>query len=76
MEWALAIAYLAAGIGAGLVTIGAGIGIGKMAASAVEGTARQPEAGNDIRTTMIIAAAMLEGIALFGIVVTFLLVIK
>ncbi len=76
MEWALAIAYLAAGLGAGLVTIGAGIGIGKMAASAVEGTARQPEAGNDIRTTMIIAAAMLEGIALFGIVVTFLLVIK
>ena len=72
----MALAYFAAGIGAGLVTIGAGIGIGNMAASAVEGTARQPEAGNDIRTTMIIAAAMLEGIALFGIVVTFLLVIK
>ena len=57
-EWALALAYLAAGIGAGLTTIGAGMGIGRLAASAMDGTARQPEAGGAIRTTMIIAAAM------------------
>lgn len=75
-ELALALAYLAAGIGAGLTTIGAGIGIGRLAASAMDGTARQPEAGGDIRTTMIIAAAMIEGVALFGLVVCVLLVIK
>ena len=75
-EWALALAYLAAGIGAGLTTIGAGMGIGRLAASAMDGTARQPEAGGDIRTTMIIAAAMIEGVALFGLVVCVLLVIK
>jgi F-type H+-transporting ATPase subunit c len=72
-EWALALAYLAAGIGAGIVTIGAGIGIGRIAASAMDGTARQPEAGGAIRTTMIIAAAMIEGVALFGAVICFLL---
>jgi len=59
-EWALALAYLAAGLGAGLTTIGAGMGIGRLAASAMDGTARQPEAGNAIRITMIIAAAMIE----------------
>ncbi len=75
-EWALALAYLAAGLGAGLVTIGAGMGIGRLAASAMDGTARQPEAGNAIRITMIIAAAMIEGVALFGAVVCFLLVTK
>ncbi len=75
-NWASALAYLAAGLGAGLVSIGAGYGIGKIAASASEGTARQPEAGNAIRTTMIIAAAMIEGIALFGVVVCFLLAVK
>lgn len=66
-------AWLAAGLGAGIVTLGAGVGIGKIAASAMDGTARQPEAGNDIRTTMIIAAAMIEGVALFGAVICFLL---
>jgi len=75
-DMALALAYLAAGIGAGLVTMGAGMGIGRLAASAMEGTARQPEAGNAIRTSMIIAAAMIEGVALFGVVVCFLLVVK
>lgn len=73
-EWALALAYLAAGLGAGLVTFGAGIGIGKIAAAAMDGTARQPEASGAIRVTMIIAAAMIEGVALFGAVVCFLLV--
>ncbi len=75
-EWTLALAYLAAGLGAGLTTIGAGMGIGRLAASAMDGTARQPEAGNAIRITMIIAAAMIEGVALFGIVIAFFLVTK
>jgi len=72
-ELALALAYLAAGLGAGIVTVGAGVGIGKIAASAMDGTARQPEAGGAIRITMIIAAAMIEGVALFGAVICFLL---
>jgi F-type H+-transporting ATPase subunit c len=69
-------AYLAAGIGAGLVVIGGGLGIGKLAASAMEATGRQPEATNDIRTSMIIAAALIEGISLFGLVITILLALK
>lgn len=72
-ELALGLAYLAAGLGAGIVTLGAGVGIGKIAASAMDGTARQPEAGGAIRITMIIAAAMIEGVALFGAVICFLL---
>ncbi len=75
-ELALAYAYLAAGIGAGIVTIGAGLGIGKIASAAMDGTARQPEATNAIRTTMIIAAALIEGVALFGIVTCVLLSLK
>ncbi len=69
-------AYLAAGIGAGLVTIGAAFGIGKIGGNAMEGTARQPEASNDIRTSMIISAALIEGIALFGGVICILLALK
>jgi len=72
----LGLGYLSAGIGAGLVTLGAGIGIGKIASSACEGTARQPEAGGDIRLSMIIAAALIEGIALLGGVVCLLLGLK
>ncbi len=72
----LNLAHLAAGLGAGLVTIGAGYGIGKIASTAMDGTARQPEAANDIRTSMIIAAALIEGISLFGQVVCILLALK
>jgi len=61
-----------AAIGAGLAAIGAGIGIGRIGASAVEGIARQPEALGDIRMTMIIAAALVEGVALFAVVICFL----
>ena len=61
-----------AAIGAGLAAIGAGIGIGRIGASALEGIARQPEALSDIRTTMFIAAALVEGVALFAIVICFL----
>lgn len=61
-----------AAIGAGLVTIGAGIGIGRLAASAMEGIARQPEATPKIQINMLIAAALIEGVALFGAVICFL----
>ncbi len=63
-------------IGAGLAAIGAGMGIGKIAGSAVESMARQPEATNDIRGAMILTAALVEGAALFAIVVAFLLQTK
>ena len=67
------IGLLAAGIGAGLVTLGVGMGIGKVAAAAVEGIARQPEAAGELRTTMIIGAALIEGVALFSAVICFML---
>lgn len=69
-------AYLAAGLGAGITAIGAGLGIGIIGKSAMEATARQPEAGGDIRTSMLISAAFIEGVALFGQVVCFILAIK
>ena len=68
-----ALGYLAAGLGAGMAVIGVGLGIGRLAAAALEGTARQPSAIADIRTTMIIAAALIEGATLFAIVVCLLL---
>lgn len=64
---------LGAGIGAGLAVLGGGLGIGKLAASAMEGTARQPEAAAIIRLGMIIAAALIEGFTFFGIVVCLML---
>ncbi len=69
-------AYLAAGLGAGITAIGAGLGIGIIGKGAMEATARQPEAGGDIRTSMLISAAFIEGVALFGQVVCFILAIK
>jgi F-type H+-transporting ATPase subunit c len=66
------IAWMGAGIGAGLAAIGAGIGIGQIGGKAVEGIARQPEAVGDIRSNMIIAAALVEGVAFFGIVISLL----
>lgn len=63
------IAKLGAALGAGLAAIGAGIGIGRIGSSAMEGIARQPEAGGDIRLSMIISAAFVEGVALFAVVV-------
>ena len=68
-----AFAYLSAGIGAGLSIIGAGLGIGRLAGAALEGTARQPSATGEIRTTMIIAAALIEGATLLALVVCILL---
>ncbi len=61
-----------AGIGAGLAAIGAGIGIGNIGGKALEGIARQPEAASQIQTTMLIAAAFVEAVALFAEVIAFL----
>ncbi len=69
-------AFLGAGIGAGLTVIAAGIGIGRLAGSAMEASGRQPEALGEIRTSMIIAAALVEGVALFGLVICILLATK
>ena len=62
----LAIAAFGATIGAALTAIGAGLGIGKIGASAMEAIARQPEASGDIRSNMIVIAALIEGVALFA----------
>lgn len=67
-----AIGKLGAAIGAGLAVIGAGLGIGKIGGSAMEAIARQPEASGDIRMNMIIAAALVEGVALLALVVCLL----
>jgi F-type H+-transporting ATPase subunit c len=68
--------WLSAGLGAGLVVIGAGLGIGRLAGSALESMGRQPEAIAPIRTSMIIAAALIEGVAFFGLVICILLAFK
>jgi F-type H+-transporting ATPase subunit c len=58
-----------AAVGAGLAVIGAGIGIGRIGGQAMDAIARQPEAVSLIQTSMIIAAALIEGVALFAVVV-------
>ncbi len=58
-----------AAIGAGIAVLGAGLGIGRIGGQAMDAIARQPEAASKIQTAMIIAAALIEGVALFGVVV-------
>ena len=70
------IAYLGAGLGAGLAIIGVGLGIGRLAANAMDGIARQPQAAGLIQTAMIIAAALIEGATLFALVICILLAFK
>ncbi|WP_185863866.1 ATP synthase F0 subunit C [Blattabacterium cuenoti] len=65
-----------AALGSGIAVIGAGLGIGKIGSSAMDAIARQPEASNKIQNAMIIASALIEGAALFGIVTTLLAVFK
>lgn len=67
---------LGACLGAGLACIGAAMGIGKIASSAVESIARQPEASGDIRGAMILTSAFIEGVCLFAVVVTLLAVLR
>lgn len=63
---------LGASIGAGIAGIAAGIGIGKIGGAAMEAIARQPEAAGDIRSNMIVIAALIEGVALFAVIVCIL----
>ena len=65
-------AKLGAAVGAGIAAIGAGIGIGRIGGSAMEAIGRQPEAAGDIRSNMIIAAALVEGAAMLAIIVAIL----
>ena len=66
------VAQLGAAIGAGLAAIGAGLGIGKIGGQAMDAMARQPEVMNKLFTNMIVAAALIEGVALFAAVIAFL----
>lgn len=72
----LVAAYFGAAIGTGIIVLGAARGIGNIGASAVEAIARQPEAGGQIFTSMLLSAALIEGFTLFGVVVTLLIVLK
>ncbi len=63
---------LGACLGAAIAAIGAGLGIGKIGAAAMEAIARQPESAGDIRSNMIVIAALIEGVALFAVVVCIL----
>ncbi|MCC6319602.1 MAG: ATP synthase F0 subunit C [Gemmatimonadaceae bacterium] len=65
------LALIGASLGAGLSVIGAGLGIGRIGGQAVEGMARQPEAAGRIQTAALILAALIEGAALFGVVIAF-----
>ena len=64
-----------AAIGMGLAAIGAGIGVGSIGGKAMEAIARQPEAAGDIRSNMILTAAFVEGVALFGVIAGLLAVV-
>jgi F-type H+-transporting ATPase subunit c len=68
--------FLAAGFGAAITVFGAALGIAKLAAAALESMGRQPEAAGDLRTSMIIAAALIEGVAFFSLVICMLLATK
>ena len=69
-----AVGIMGAGIGAGLAVIGAGIGIGQIGSSAMEAIARQPEAVGDIRSNMIVSAALIEGVAFFAVIICALVI--
>jgi F-type H+-transporting ATPase subunit c len=65
----MAFGQMGAALGAGLAAIGAGIGIGRIGASAMEAIARQPESVGDIRSNMIVSAALIEGVAFFAVII-------
>jgi F-type H+-transporting ATPase subunit c len=70
------LAVFGAAIGAGLVALGAGLGIGRIGGQAMEAIGRQPEASGKIQTAMLIVAALIEGLALFAVVVCLLISFK
>ncbi|MBN2638345.1 MAG: ATP synthase F0 subunit C [Bacteroidales bacterium] len=69
------LAKMGAGIGAGIAAVGAGLGIGQIGRGAVEAIARQPEAVGDIRSNMIVSAALIEGVAFLAVIVCLLIII-
>lgn len=71
-----AFGYLAAGIGAGLTVIGAAAGIGKLAAATMEASGRQPEIAGQVRTSMLISAALIEGATFFALAICIILATK
>jgi len=71
----LQLPYVAAAIGMGMAVIGGGYGIGRLAAAALDGIARQPQAGGAIGTNMIISAALIEGATLIAEILCFMIVI-
>lgn len=73
MEITGSLGQMGAGIGAGLAVIGAGMGIGRIGGSAVESMARQPEIAGSLQGAMLVSAALIEGAALFAIVVCLLI---
>lgn len=75
LDAGLGVGKMGAGIGAGFAAIGAGLGIGNIGRDAMSAIARQPEAAGNIRTNMILAAALVEGVALFACVVCLLIAI-
>ncbi len=70
---AAAIGKMGAALGAGIAAVGAGLGIGRIGGTAMEAIARQPEAAGDIRSNMIVSAALIEGVAFFAVVVCLLI---
>ena len=64
---------MGAALGAGIAVLGAGLGIGRIGGTAMEAIARQPEAAGDIRTNMLVSAALIEGVAFFAVVVCLLI---
>ncbi|WP_419241263.1 ATP synthase F0 subunit C [Cardinium endosymbiont of Nabis limbatus] len=72
----ISLSYAGASIGAGIIALGAGIGIGKIGASAMEAMSRQPEMSAKIQTAMIVACALIEGVAIFGAVICALIAMK
>lgn len=71
----VALAKFGAAIGAGLAAIGVGIGIGRIGGDAMEAMSRQPEKIGDLRSSMIIAAALVEGVAFFAVIVAILAIV-
>ena len=64
---------MGAALGAGIAVVGAGLGIGRIGGAAMEAIARQPEAAGDVRTNMLVSAALIEGVAFFAVVVCLLI---
>ena len=69
-------AYLAAGIGAGITVFGAALGIGKLASATMEASGRQPEVAGQVRTSMLISAALIEGATFFALAICIILATK